>query len=139
MKDVLFFIGFSQPFYWLVSIPALLAADYLRARRKGYRAPSAVLVPLCGSAAASSLHTYLLGSCHPVLCRPVTGYVEFSLQLGTRHVVSLSYHAEAQSLSLRPTTSALSVRYYGLGIDCGWGGSVCSLLSRGPLARCLAR
>jgi len=51
MKDVLFFIGFFATLLLVAFlIPALLAAGYLRARRKG-RAPSAALVPLCGSAA----------------------------------------------------------------------------------------
>jgi hypothetical protein len=60
MKDVLFFIGFFASLLLVAFlIPALLAAGYLRARRKGYRAPSAALVPLCGSA-AGIFATYIL-------------------------------------------------------------------------------
>jgi hypothetical protein len=60
MKDVLFFIGFFVTLVLLAFlIPALLAAGYLRARRKGYRLPSAAVVPLCGSA-AGIFATYIL-------------------------------------------------------------------------------
>jgi hypothetical protein len=59
MKDVLFFIGFFATILLVAFlIPALFAAGYLRARRKGYRAPSAALVPLRGSA-AGIFTTYL--------------------------------------------------------------------------------
>jgi hypothetical protein len=66
MKDVLVFIGFFATILLVaLLIPALLVAGYLRARRKGYRAPSAALVPLVGSAAGILAAYKLIGKLPP--------------------------------------------------------------------------
>ena len=66
MKDVLVLIGFFATILVVaLLIPALLVAGYLRARRKGYRAPSAVLVPLIGSAGGILAAYILIGELPP--------------------------------------------------------------------------
>ncbi|HEY2487036.1 MAG TPA: hypothetical protein VGI36_17970 [Candidatus Binataceae bacterium] len=66
MKDVLVFIGFFATILLVaLLIPALLVAGYLRARRKGYRAPSAALVSLVGSAAGILAAYKLIGKLPP--------------------------------------------------------------------------